>query len=176
MSEEALLFAVADYLKKSIVPQTECTVEYMDDFVPSAVAHQYIAVLPAGLTAGPQGDGGYVLDENVQVEVVLYKRSTHIPRDRQREAFRTNYGGINKVTRQIIEAVHFNEQIRLAANAEISDTDESYIKPLHWLGATRPRSVSAEVFGSVQNEPRAGMKRVIAFGGAYRIQTQTNLL
>lgn len=171
-AEQALLLAVRDRLRAQCsYSDDECNVEF-DEEVPAVAGNRYILVLPGGVRAGEHhATSGGVTDVVYGVDVVVIARVRHVPRDRTRNAFFTQYGSIQAEIDKIIAQVDWSYAINDAASAKIEDDNGStyqFVEPLKFESLERrPRLVSGDMFAGTGE--RAGLARTISFGGARRL-------
>lgn len=172
-AEKNLLLAVRNAIRAAgPFANDECEIEY-DELAPATSGDKYIIVMPAGWRPGARHNTcGGISDLLYQVDVLVARRITHVPRDRRRERFLDNLQSLTTVMDKVFEAVDFNYTTMNAANtlitAETAST-EGFTEPLKFVGMDgRPRIVGAELFGGSE-ENAAGLARTIHFGNARRI-------
>lgn len=177
MSEESLLEATRDHLRRVCgFSEAECEVEY-DELAPAEVGQLYVAVCPNGWEPGPNSSiGGGVIDEIYGIEVAVVVRSPRTPRDRKRGLFLDRLTGVNHYIRIISAAIHFNPELMQAAAALNTGTNQSYTEMFKFAGADpKPRPVPSEFFAARPGEEQAGFLRAVRFHGARWIQYRDSM-
>ena len=179
MSETALLLAVRDKLREAGYRPDQCDIEISVDVIPPSVGDLYLMVIPGGYHAtDTHNTSGGVVDEVYEVDVAIIMRETSSPRDRSRKMLIDMLGSFNAEIKKIKGAIDFQYEVLNAANAIIALEDDSggqgFEVPLRFVSVDpRPTPVPGEWFAGNKQEPRAGLMRVVHFGGAQRRQVRT---
>jgi hypothetical protein len=174
-SEKYLLIAARNALRSALgLRDDQCTVELDELAIPATAGDKYVAVAPFGVQRGPNHNAsGGVRDLLYGISVIVVIRLGKVPRDRRRDAFLDNLGGLSELVDSALTAVDWSYEINQAANARILEetgVEQGFIEPLRFVGMdSRPQIVGAEIFGAEPETGVAGMKRAVHFSGARRI-------
>lgn len=153
MSLSFLLQATRDHLRSELSPVwKQGEIECQPDGRPMpSFGKQYISIHPTSWTPGdirPELMMG--LDEYFSLSVTLTLRAAQKPRDRMMgDLYLDELRGMERISRQIILALHQNFDIITAANTLASHAGDSplLIEHLRWAGTdASPRSENSEWF------------------------------
>lgn len=180
-AEKNLLLALRTRLQTAIVSggagltTDQANVE-PEEMAPATVGDFYVALTPTGSTEGPyHGTSGGIQDLIYGVSAAVIKRIGAIPRDRLRDVFIANVAALNALVDKVVVAIDWKYEVTNAANVLIlaeTGSAEGFIHPLVLSGPIgKPRWCPAEMFAGKNDETKAGLMRVIPFGGARRITT-----
>lgn len=180
--EPFVLQAVLSRIQTSLgLPDSQCSIEADDDFVPQSAGDVYVTVTPAGMTPGPvhQSSGG-VRDVEYSVRVAVFLRSRTTPRDQRRHLFLNQVAGINKYLSDIVKAIDWRIEVTNAANTllyAVSPTDKGFLGMLRMVSIdAKPRGIAVDVYGagSMQGgqgaDTQAGVTRGVTFGRLRRLE------
>lgn len=173
-AETSLVLAVRTRLQ-SVLAMTaqQCDIE-PDEMVPAIAGAEYIAVLPAGVQAGPRHkSSGGVWDLYVSVRVVVFHRVAELPRDRRRSALLDRYRGLNSRLSEVVRAVDYVYAINDLATADVNQAGDErgeFVEPLK-LAQTDPTigMVSFDLYAAQQSQlgdPIVALKRGVLFTGS----------
>lgn len=179
-AEKNLLLAVRNLLQTAVVSggagysTSQCQIEATDD-APATVGDVYVIVGPLGWQPGPRHrTSGTVRDLIYSVGIMVAKRITHVPRDRQDQAFAIQAASLNAELDKCFAVIDWSWALTAAANVLIladAGSSEGFIHPLVFEGMdAKPRILGGEFFGAGK-EPAAGLGRLMRFGMARRITT-----
>ncbi len=165
MSETALLTATRNAIRAlAEFDNREVRIEF-DEQVPAAIAHKYVAVMPGDIRPGPtHNTSGGVIDKVHGIRVMVIIRAVKKPRDRSRDLFLDNTGSMDAFVGLIEGVIDFSDDLRNAANALI--VGDGFTENLKWAGYSPLTFVASSMFQGRSGEERAGLKRIIHFGGA----------
>lgn len=163
-----MLRAVRDKIRSSLNYQThQCQID-LDNSTPAIAGQVYVGVSSANWSQ----EYSESLSETFDVDVAIYLKAQVNPRSDYEPLWRD----MDKRMREIIVKIHMQHDVRTAANALIPGDDSGigkFIVPLRFARASRsPELLSGEQLGSKPDQA-LGMKRVLHFVGAQRLQTLT---
>lgn len=168
MSEYAMLRAVRDKLRSSLNYQThECMID-LDNSTPAIAGQVYVGVSSANWIS----EYSESLSEIFDVDVAIYLKAQVSPRSDYEPLWRD----MDRRMREIITKLHLQWDVMNAANALIpgdSSTVSKFCVPLRYARANKSMELlDGSHFGS-QPDKALGMKRVLHFVGAQRVQYLT---
>ena len=171
MSETALLTAARNAIRAlAEFENREVQIEF-DEQAPAAIAHKYVAVMPGEIRPGPtHNTSGGVIDKIHGIRVMVIIRAVKKPLDRSRDLFLDNTGSMDAFVGLIEGVFDFKYDLMNAVNALI--VGDGFIEPLKWAGYSPMTMVDSDAFQGRSGEERAGLKRIIHFGGARIIKNR----
>ncbi len=168
----ALQVAAVDWIRNRLGLETG-EIDAMQGGRPPAVAGLvYVAV-----HAGPWqsiNDQGYVLDEDIGLQVTVSVRAGSLPIDRWEKPGTTDHArGLDVVATRVIGAVHLQYGLIELANSKIELNVNKFIEPLRFRRAEPPADRSADWWGGsrTNHQGYVGMSRSLLFTGARVVQT-----
>ena len=172
-AEKSLALAVRNRIRSVCSYADElCQVE-IDEMAPATAGNKFVAVVPAGWSIGSvHNTSSGVNDLVYSIDVCVMIRISNTARDRRYNPYLANSTALATECDNIYNAIDWNYTLMAAANTLISTEfpaeTQGFIEPLRFAGAGRPRIISGEEFGDVNNKA-SGLVRVLSFGGARRI-------
>lgn len=172
IAEKCLLLAVRDWLRlKLSLDDSSCNIE-RDEMAFAVTGDEYLAVVGRGFQpAELHGNEGAKSDLEFSVSVMVLRRITQVPRDRQRDTYIMNSGSLAELSGDVFTWLDWSYDVVNAASTAISDavgtTQKYFIHPLVFAGMDpEPQVVGDDIFGGKNKEINAGMKRTIRFARA----------
>ena len=155
-----------------------------------AQAKNFIGIQPDGRPPRNSGDWYIGIDESriessdiaflkeqFAIDAVISHRADRFPQDHWGEIYLQAINGLDAIERQVIQFLHGNQNVRLAANAYLqivppdASNGDGFQKPLYYGGRARTAQRHDEEWTGAAGSESTWLVRTLAFRGGTRIQS-----
>lgn len=177
MSMAMALEGTRDYLRNANSwDHTLCGIQF-EARPPNRAGQFYVALDDGGVSTGP--DNTDALTEIYTIEVAVWRRPGHLPRDREGELqkvddiYLSNIQTLHSLEREIIARLHNNYSLMTAVNAQFSlptgSMADKFLQPWVYRGRSKVEGMTDD------NGNRTFIGRRLQFRGMKRIQKRGSI-